>query len=250
MVGALLTFGYLSYSTTLNIFALAVSHRWLILLEGSAGTVGLFILEKFVLKVPISKVWYAAILAGFMFFGCFQVWEGEYLSRAQREKDLVAANGDRDKWKALAAREQSNNISQLTAVVQPERPDSLRRRAKRLADDIDQFWIDRNESHPPHTNGRADATGEQAEINRKSDEYERDTNKQCLERFGDQIIGVPRELRAKGLDVRHLDQYNPPRCLYPSMPESMMISETDILRYLAYMLDANDRVIHFMPVPK
>ncbi len=52
--------------------------------------------------------------------------------------------------------------SQLQALNQPpEPPDSLRRRTKRLADEIDKFWDETNSTTIPRGNGRADAVGEQ-----------------------------------------------------------------------------------------
>jgi hypothetical protein len=240
-IGVVLIIGYLRFSGRLNIFGAAVSGYWVGLLSGSGGTVVLLLIEKFVLKVPISKAWYAVTLMGFMFFGCFQAWEKEYTSRVGREMDLISANGDRDKWKALAG-----NVSSSAAEPQY----SLRRRTMKLADDIDQFFVERKETHPPYTNGIPDAIGRQGEVNRKSDEYDQETARQCMARFGDQIIGVPRELRNKGLNVRYLDRNDPPRCLSPAAPDTPYESDTDILRYLAYMLDANDRVVHFMPTSK
>ena len=76
-IAVLLGFGYFSNANGVNAFVLAVGSKWVVLLEGSGGTVVLFLIEKFVLKNPISKAWYAAILLGFLFFGCFQAWNEE-----------------------------------------------------------------------------------------------------------------------------------------------------------------------------
>jgi hypothetical protein len=118
-IGLVLIVGYLRFSSSLNIFSAAVSGYWLGLLSGSGGTVALLLIERFVLKVPISRAWYAVTLMGFMFFGCFQAWEKEYLSRVQREKDLIVANMDRDKWKAIATEDrQAATKSVSTAPIQ------------------------------------------------------------------------------------------------------------------------------------
>ena len=240
-VVVLLAFGYFSYNDSLNVFVLAVRHRALLILEGSAGTVVLFLIEKFALKVPISKGWYAAILLGFVFFGCFQAWEQEYVSRLGRETDLRTANQDRDKWKQQAQTE----LAAAPAKSEPERVDSLRRRTRQLAEDIDQFLAERNESHPPRSNGVPNATGEQAEINKKSEAYDGETNHLCLSRYETKILGIPKELYAKGLPTQWLhtfDVNNNLRCLYGGNYPN---SETQMLRDLSYRLDAHDMPVEF-----
>jgi hypothetical protein len=88
LVVILLTLGYWLYRDMLNLFLVRVWARWITLLEGSVGTVALLLLQTFWFKKPIPAGWYAAIFLGFLFFGCFQAWEDEYLSKVGREKDL------------------------------------------------------------------------------------------------------------------------------------------------------------------
>jgi hypothetical protein len=114
---ALVIIGYVRYSASLNIFIFAVSKNWVFLLEGSVGTVALLLIEKFLVKsASKSRGWYAAILASFLFFGCFQAWEDEYVSRIGREDELRAANTETDQWKRKA------NTAITVAVIPPSRP--------------------------------------------------------------------------------------------------------------------------------
>lgn len=128
-------------------------------------------------------------------------------------------------------RKELNNV----ASVEPR--DSLRRRTVRLADQIDAFHGERAASHPPYTNGEENASPSQKRINDASIRYDRATENLCLQKFKEEMIGIPRELLTKGLDVKFLDQVSPTRCLSEQ--------ETELLRYLAYRLDGNDNLVRF-----
>jgi hypothetical protein len=209
----MLAVGYSLYRNMLNIFAVRVGAKWVTLLEGSAGTVSLFVLQVFVLKKPISKTWYAVILFGFLLFACFQAWEEEYKRGLRPDRDLQT-------------------------LAEPQ--DSLRRRAKQLVEDVELFWKDRQGHHPPYTNGNPAATGVQAKTNQASVRYDEETESQCLVKFLDRTRGIVEELKAKGVDVSsgYFDALvQQRRCL----DQSQLTQFLD----LAYHVDATDRLVIF-----
>jgi hypothetical protein len=239
---AILVALYWPYSDRINLFVFQVGHNSVTLLEGSAATVALLYYQTVVLKNPMSRPWWVAVFLLFILFGCFQAWEKEYTSRVGREGDLIRANMRADSAYQKGKSDQSEYESRSAS---PEPPNSLRRRAKKLADDIDQFLAERDESHPPRSNGHADAVGEQAETNKKSDAYDGETNHMCLARFGTKILGIPKEMQAKGLPTQWLhtfDANNNLRCLYGG---NWPNSELQILRDLSYRLDAHDMPVEF-----
>ena len=136
------------------------------------------------------------------------------------------------------------SLQQPPLVPQPkfiEPADSLRRRTKRLADDIELFLKSRQDGHPPYGDGHVDAVGEQGERNKISQAYDVETENLCLAQFRDRIFGVPREIAAKGIPVQYLDKLSAEngnlRCLYQP--------ELDMLRGLSCLLDAGDRAVTF-----
>ena len=171
-------------------------------------------------------------------------WYNAFSSMKGREHDLHAMEGKfltAERGKEVA----ESRLADAAKGAPPEPQNSLRKRATQLANDIDQFWNERNDSHPPRSNGHADATGEQGEINKKSDVYDAETNRLCVQRFGTKIMGIPKEMNAKGLPTRYLHMFdvnNNLRCLYGGdFPQS----ETQMLRDLAYRLDAYDNAVEF-----
>jgi len=193
----------------------------------------------------LPKKWYATILLGGFFVGAnYAAWHDAYLSMKGRERDLHLKEGELATQQRTGANLQAR-LDALNGAIFIEPPNSLRRRARKLADDIDQFWSERNDLHPPRSNGRPDAVGEQAEINKESDAYDVETNRVCLARFGTKILGIPKEMNAKGLPTQWLhtfDANNNLRCLYGGNYPS---SETQILRDLSYRLDAHDMPVEF-----
>jgi len=121
-----------------------------------------------------------------------------------------------------------------------ESPNSLRRRIKRLADEMEAFWQERQEHHPPYANGDPKATGEQARINEASNKYDRETGPQCLSGFEDRTREIIEELKTKGVDVTSgfwegmIEQH---RCIGAF--------ELKDFRALAYRVDAADKLVVF-----
>lgn len=211
---------------------------------GGLVVIAIGIAERFA-EWKMPKRWYATVvLAGFFCGANFVAWSSAFQSMKGREADFRIANGEATKCRNESSSLRSE-LDDIRKSVPPEPANSLRRRARRLADDIDQFWAERNESHPPRSNGHADATGEQAEVNKKSDAYDGETNRICLSRFGTKILGIPKELNAKGLPTQWLhtfDVNNNLRCLYSGNYPN---SETQTLRDLSYRLDAHDMPVEF-----
>jgi hypothetical protein len=114
---------------------------------------------------------------------------------------------------------------------------SLRRRTKNLVDDLEIFLSARQADHPQYASSDKTPSPEQEKVNRVSQLYDQETETLCLVRFGEGMAGIPRELRAKGLDVKWLDRLDPPRCLNQQ--------DAEMLLNLAYHLDGKDRVVHF-----
>lgn len=156
------------------------------------------------------------------------VFFGNVMSEAYRA-GVASTKPDIERVEAKA-----KSLSALTSV---EPQDSLRRRALRLADAIDTFQADRRATHPPYTNGVQDAPPEQKLINDASVKYDMATESLCLRKFKEEIVGIPRELRDKGLDVQWLDQIQQVRCLNDQ--------DTQILRNLAYRLDEHGNIVRF-----
>lgn len=61
------------------------------LLAGCVFTVMLGLLEKYALKRPLSVKAEVGILAGFVFFACFQAWQGEYTAKSLAEQGKTKA---------------------------------------------------------------------------------------------------------------------------------------------------------------
>ncbi len=200
-------------------------------------------------KAPHRKVLWAFVRIAFVVSAGLS-WFNAFASMKGRERDSHAAE-----LRAIKA-ETSNTVlrTQLEDVTRsqpPEPPDSLRRRAKKLADDIDEFWEETYSSTIPRGNGRPDATGEQADVNRRWTDYLAQRERLCLSRFGAQIVGIPKEMASKGIPMSFLDRFesgNNLRCLYGgSMGGAPFLSgtETEILRVLSYRLDARGNPVQF-----
>ncbi len=183
-----------------------------------------------------KRVFWAFVRIAFVISACV-LWYAAFGSMKGREADLHKTQGDLE----LEKRAKDSLQSQLNILTGTERADSLRRRTKKLADDIHFFLQERDSSHPPHSDGRADAVGEQARVNEVSQDYDVETDRLCLAKFGDRIQGIPRELAAKGVPVQHLDQLSVEagnlRCLYEQ--------DLDMLRGLSYRLDGQDQLVTF-----
>jgi hypothetical protein len=117
---------------------------------------------------------------------------------------------------------------------------SLRKRTKSLADDVERFSSDRQDHHPPYPRGPEFTTAEQAKIKVQSERYDAETERLCLSKFGDRTRGIVQELKAKGVDVSSdnveavIEQG---RCLAPDWLKAF--------RNLAYRVDAQDRLVVF-----
>jgi hypothetical protein len=249
---AILVALYWPYSDKINLFVFQVRYNNVTLLEGSAATVALLYYQTVVLKNPMSRPWWVAVFLLFILFGCFQAWEKEYLSRVGREMELTRANMRADTaYRDGYQKGKSDQIEVEARSSIPESPDSLRRRAKKLADDIDEFWDEAYASTIPRTNGVPNATGEQAEVNKRWNDYIDGRMRLCLSRFGIQITGIPKEMAAKGISMFWLDKFergNNLRCLYggsQGSAPSLSGSETEILRALSYRLDARGNPVQF-----
>jgi hypothetical protein len=240
---------YSPYSDRINFFGLQVwqsfEHTW----EGSLATVLLLVYQVLILKDSMSKPWWLLVFVLVILFGCFQAWERSYLSLLGREKDLRAANAKLGTaYSDGYQKGKGDQVGIDAKMATPEPPDSLRRRAKKIADDIDEFWRETNASNIPRGNGREDATGEQAEINKRWLAYATQRERACLSRFGTQIVGIPKEMAAKGIPMNYLDKFQAGdnlRCLYPANGAFSWDSETEQLRSLSYRLDARDRLVTF-----
>jgi hypothetical protein len=200
--------------------------------------------------VAISSVWerwkgktipwrrYRLGVIGFLLVSFYFVW---YDQRTLTDKEHQASAEAQRALDGLRLELQNRDkeISLLHQQIQDttESPDSLRRRTVHLADVIAAFLEERQASHPPYTNREKDVSPEQKAINDASVKYDDETQRLCLQRFKEELGGIPRELRSKGLDVKYLDQMAQPRCLYGD--------EIEFLRSLAYRLDGHDRPVHF-----
>ena len=106
--------------------------------------------------------------------GCVLIYvQASRASGAQAALETLMARIERN-TKEPTRVEVRNTVPPAQVVISPssssekptvaEPPNSLRRRIKRLADEIEAFWQESQERHPPRTNGDAKATGEQAKI--------------------------------------------------------------------------------------
>jgi hypothetical protein len=182
--------------------------------------------------------------------GCVLIYvQASRASKIQADLQVLMARIERN-TKEPAHVEVQNTVPPAQVVIAPspstekaqvtESPNSLRRRIKRLADEMEVFWQERQEHHPPYTNGDPKATGEQARINEASNKYDRETGPQCLSGFEDRTREIIEELKTKGVDVTSgfwegmIEQH---RCIGAF--------ELKDFRALAYRVDAADKLVVF-----
>src|SRR6266487_826909 len=105
----------------LTVFIVAVLSHVLTLLAGCVATVMLGILEKHVLKRPLSVKVEIGVLACFAFFACFQAWkdQGQEIRRASDSHET-------EKWRLNSEIKSLN--SEMTQLTQN---DAYERRDKR-----------------------------------------------------------------------------------------------------------------------
>ena len=121
-------------------------------------------------------------------------------------------------------------------ISQAEPENSLRKRAIRLANTIDALQQQRQAVHPPYPDAN-DPSPQQKRIAEISFAYDLATERMCLQMYGDEIIGIPREMRSKGLDVQWLDKMEPSRC-FTEEDRKMLIN-------LAFRLNGQGNRVRF-----
>ena len=216
---------------SLGSFIFSVASHWIGLLAGCAVTVLLGLLEKYVLKHPISLRVYSVILGSLLFFACYQAWLDQFTSAAGRLKTNL---------------ELQQRLSEV-GVSPPETKegsDSLRRRTVRLVDEIEAFRNDRNSHHPPYSNGVSTATGEQTKINAESERYDTGTENLCLVKFESRTRGIVQELKAKGVDLSP----GPNSGFFEAMVEQRRCLgeyQYKLFRDLAFHIDGADKLVIF-----
>jgi hypothetical protein len=130
-------------------FIAAVASHWVSLMSGIASViVALWLRLKNKVELGHLAFWGVAVIC--IFIASFQAWKEEHLAKLALESQVS------DLRREIAKKEKDieklNTEVSLSSVL-PEAQDSLRKRTKRLADDIDAFQDERRASHPPFTNG-------------------------------------------------------------------------------------------------
>jgi len=196
-------------------------------------------------KMP--KRWYAAVFIGFFFVGAnYMAWHDAYSSMKGRESDLHSTEGllAQERHRNEDLRRQLYAKAPTAATRYIESQNSLRRRTKKLADEVEWFSNDRDSHHPPHSNGVVTATGEQARINQESQRYDEESVHLCLAKFGDRFRGTVSELKAAGVDLSP----GPESGYFESLIEQHRCLEPWVVakfRNLSYRIDALGKLIVF-----
>jgi len=168
-------------------------------------------------------------------------------------QDLVAQN--RNLSSLQAENEQlSRRVKELTPTEEPK--DSLRRRTLRLADELYNFLLDRQQHHPPiayPNSSDPNPSEERKQAIKLCQEYDQATLETYRKRFRDRLVGIVREYHAKGIPVGFLE--NSARQQIPGWQvvgaewEGWPMDELTLFRNLAYRVDEHDNAIYLMPRP-
>ena len=129
----------------------------------------------------------------------------------------------------------------LALANPPEKPDSLRRRTVRLADEIQEFYAARRSSRPPlylNSEGGCDSSG------RTKDQitHDSETVAQCSSKFGKRIVAIAQELQARGISAEvHVGS----GMLVGDTDRAPSLEELQLLKCLAYQIDHQDIAVRF-----
>jgi hypothetical protein len=133
-----------------------------------------------------------------------------------------------------------------------EQKDSLRRRTMRLADEVYEFLMERQQNHPPvayPNSNDPNPSDETKQAIKRCQEYDQETFNQYMRRYRDSMIGIVKEYEAKGVRTRYLEndlkQRVPGAATIGSDWEGSSVDELSQFRDLAYRVDAHDNAIHF-----
>jgi hypothetical protein len=80
------------FATDAKVYFSALLAHTVTLLAGCGATVMVGLLQKYVLKQPLSSRWELTILAAFLFFAAFQAWRDEHDKVQEQAAYLEAAN--------------------------------------------------------------------------------------------------------------------------------------------------------------
>ena len=216
------------------------------------GTGGLIVIavglvERFT-EWKMPKRWYATLVfAGFFCGANFVAWSSAFQSMKGREGDLHKAEirelTAETKNVVLQAR-----IDGLEKLQPVEAATSLRRKAKKLADDIDAYVTDRELHHPvPVGSDQPGATPEEKAQHAILTSYGIETINTCLKRFGPSWREIVQQLSGRGIPT-HAGQYMDLVWSFREdqpYPQCADAQQTELLRDLAYRLDAQGNPIHF-----
>jgi hypothetical protein len=200
----------------------------------------------------MPKRWYAAVvLSGFFCGANFVAWSSAFQSMKGRELDLhqsqVKEIAEEQKANLLQARLDALSNS---AFVEPQ--NSLRRRAKKLADDIDEYIHSRNSTRPPFGNPSPDAPEEQKNTYAKFTAWQQGTLDGCIKKFAPLWRETTLLLESKGIPTAALSESGNGvnlRWWLNDIPQVGLNCPdgrtTEFLRDLSYRLDAHGDPVHF-----
>jgi hypothetical protein len=125
---------------------------------------------------------------------------------------------------------------------------SLRRRTKAIADDVQHYLEDRTTNHPayPNRNNTEPLTDEQKKILKTADDYDRETFNYYRDHYAKTMVAIVGEYKAKGVNTGFLDTGLINNIPWYGMPGSESVADTacmtDICKFreLAYHVDTHD----------
>jgi hypothetical protein len=136
------------------------------------------------------------------------------------------------------------SIPPSVAIPQIKEPkNSLRRRAMRLADDLDSLLLEQSKAMLTQEQSQSMTPEQKVAANHAFDEVTKKMNLVYLEKFRPRAVGIIAELKAKGLLTEYWDGPMEKGAKF----RMLQGVETHRLRELAYHLDAQDKVVRFYP---
>jgi hypothetical protein len=170
---------------------------------------------------------------------------------SQNQSLIREAGGQKWKLQSEATKIQDLN-NRLSALTQPEAPDSLRRRTVKLADEWTAYLVGMLESKnkPPDTfpiSPDPDSSEEHKKAIQATQNYYRGLEEYYAKHFRDRFVGIVKEYENRGVRTGYLANEFAQRTPYIPQLASVMDGLDDISRFrdLAYHVDARDHLITF-----
>jgi hypothetical protein len=124
-----------------------------------------------------------------------------------REKDLIAANIKLGtSYGEGYQKGKSEQLESDSKVAVPEPQDSLRRRAVKLANEVEKYVYERQVKSPTPGSDSVGATEEQKRQRNLFNSYNQDTGNACYDTFSSSWREVVQQLKARGIPTSKLSQ--------------------------------------------